>query len=195
MNVRDQITLVEKTLNAKTTQADSTAHANQDLNQWPTNPWFVKASSLIYLWSLWPCSIFQTLNLRNCLVKYLQFSALSLACSFFPFFFSYSKYPVICNMDRVHFTYTYMSLYLFIYFFHSFFSFSDIDECEDTSLHTCSGQSLKCVNHPGGYSCTCAPGYKPVVSGKSEGQDIQCEEIAPSTPALCKHYFKIYFFG
>lgn len=33
MNARDQITLVVQTLNAKTTQADSTVHANQDLNQ------------------------------------------------------------------------------------------------------------------------------------------------------------------
>lgn len=37
MNVRDQKTLVVKTLSAKTTQGDSTAHANQDLNQQPTN--------------------------------------------------------------------------------------------------------------------------------------------------------------
>lgn len=80
MNVRDQKTLVVKTLSAKTTQGDSTAHANQDLNQQPTNPWFVKVSPLIYLSSLW-CSIFQTLNLLNCLIKFLQFNSVSLTLS------------------------------------------------------------------------------------------------------------------
>lgn len=105
--------------------------------------------------------------------------------SFSPLPSVYSNKPTIRKMDLFHFTYTYISIF--------FFLFSDIDECGDTSLHTCTAQSLKCVNHPGSYSCTCAPGYKPVVSGKSKGQDIQCKEIAPSTPALCKHYLKIYF--
>lgn len=51
---------------------------------------------------------------------------------------------------------------------------SYIDECKDPSLHTWKDRTI-CVNHPGGYNCTCAPGYKPVNKGQTKGLGIQCK--------------------
>ena len=38
---------------------------------------------------------------------------------------------------------------------------ADIDECSDTSLHTCDeDDTATCTNNEGGYTCTCPTGYK-----------------------------------
>ena len=47
------------------------------------------------------------------------------------------------------------------------FLFSDIDECVDPSLFSCSEQT-KCKNTPGGYECACESGFE-TVGGECEG--------------------------
>ena len=56
---------------------------------------------------------------------------------------------------------------------------TDIDECKDPSLHLCTGQNSKCVNHPGNYSCKCAPGY--------EGDGIDCKQTSHKQ---CKQFLQ-----
>ena len=52
--------------------------------------------------------------------------------------------------------------------------FADIDECADSSLNPC-GENTKCENNPGGYDCSCAPGFESTDLSKTKGKDITCE--------------------
>ena len=52
--------------------------------------------------------------------------------------------------------------------------FADIDECADSSLNSC-GENTKCGNNPGGYVCSCAPGFESTDFSKTKGKDITCE--------------------
>ena len=59
------------------------------------------------------------------------------------------------------------------------FSLSDIDECADSRLHSCTA-STTCVNTQGSYTCSCAEGFESTKSGKTIGKDIECQGRLPN---------------